>query len=1570
MNSAKSYSDPPFTNVWQPQKHCTSSHGINYIDQALKGVSFGNSSKGSREAATDLKGPLGLNLLHAPLEPLIDFIFVHGLGGGSRKTWSKSEDAYHYWPKEWLSRDPDFKNVRIFSFGYSADWTVRSGDALDISDFAQSLLGELNTCPEIRRSKTKIVFVGHSMEDPAMQDLVRRVDTMYFLATPHRGSNLAATLNNILRISFGTKQFTIDLEMNSKMIASINQSFRHYSENLHIWSFYETQQTSFINARIVEKESATLEWPKERIAYINADHRGICKFDLPSDPNFKTLKNALSSTVDHATAEILRIQCETTSAERHCLHGLLGIHDVPEDDLIAARDAKIEGSCKWLIMTPKFTSWQDPTSDTPPVFWLSGNPASGKSVLAGHVIDHLCQSNLACSYFFFKDEVAAISSVGYFLRTFAYQMALNSPEIRRFLLDMESNGTTINNNDEIVIWNKLFVNGILQLTMNVHQYWVLDALDECACSQALLPMLIKLVNSPRSRLRIFITSRHSQALDKGFLSFGKNLISQEICISDTMGDIKLFLEAHMDTLPLDTPHKQEELTERILGMSSGSFLWVRLVMQELSEIYSEEEIETVLSDIPADMNQFYTKILRNLSNDRRGAKLAKVIFTWIVCSYRPLTITEMQCALKLDSKSTVNSLRRDISSICGQLVFVDQQSRIHLIHQSAKDFLLQEDLCSNFFVDRREGHYRLASLFLDVLSKGYLRAFRVKRFEISTSSASHEAMLLDYAYTFFSEHLYQSLSSCAELFRKLYKFLDTNVLWWIETVARIGNVNDISRAAKNMKAYLVRREMHFPPIDENLREVESWITDLVRISTKFRNVLLASPSSIHGKIPSMCPSQSIVATKQKQLKNSLKVVGLSRGTWDDCLAQIDYKGQGLQAITLTHGEHTFAVGLSGGQIIVYDSATTQVKCTFDHGEKVKLLAFGTKDKFLASAGMRSIRIWNLETGSMRCSFQLGYRTVALEFTPENHGLVVATSENFVSWLDISKEEEKDRVFWHETNHDRREIIQQPPIEVVIAPDLEMIAVSSRASPILLFDLFNEVMCGELVRDRELMESVGGTYYHASAMAFNPSLEINLLVVSYGDGELVVFDPRTTELKHRIPEVHAQTLACSPNGRTLATGSPFGTIRLFEFDGTEDANLSLIYRINAYDEGVRSLVFSGDGLRFIDIRGSHCRVWEPAALVRKPFSDGNNIDISAPERALVQTMGMIEGILKPDITAIAVDSNGGWVFCGRQDGSVAVYNTHDGLENTCLYQHATDISITRIVWGDNTSILTTADESGRMLIQRLMNSSDIWSLSETIFDYRFPDAVTGLLFNPGNNILLITTASYMYIWTSESGDIHHRVPTGHNLQNYRINTHTKMPDAFIAFYPNCARIFEWGSLKELSGPGGTSLDVPGLVSYPVTTTESVESQYTMVTLTKSRLGQTPSQLRCWDTSTIDRHSIAIKAFPGLGSLGPYIYHIIGLSGTNLFFLATDLWVCSLNMDNFWLSPDVKRYFFIPADWINPTDEMQFYLTAKDEFIFVKKNELAIIKRGLDLPQIIKPLQFLPEKRFFGACYTGD
>ena len=38
-----------------------------------------------------------------------------------------------------------------------------------------------------------------------------------------------------------------------------------------------------------------LGFRRERVQYLNANHRDICKFDSPDDPNYVTLKNAIIS---------------------------------------------------------------------------------------------------------------------------------------------------------------------------------------------------------------------------------------------------------------------------------------------------------------------------------------------------------------------------------------------------------------------------------------------------------------------------------------------------------------------------------------------------------------------------------------------------------------------------------------------------------------------------------------------------------------------------------------------------------------------------------------------------------------------------------------------------------------------------------------------------------------------------------------------------------------------------------------------------------------------------------------------------------------------------------------------------------------------------------------------------------------------------------------------------------------------------------------------------------------------------------------------------------------------------
>lgn len=109
------------------------------------------------DSSADTVGPLGLRPLHLSAEPQVDLVFVHGLRGGSIKTWRKGDDPRLYWPQNWLPLDPDFQNANIHSFGYNADFRETKDSILNVHDFGRALLGEMRISPHIRKRK-KVCF--------------------------------------------------------------------------------------------------------------------------------------------------------------------------------------------------------------------------------------------------------------------------------------------------------------------------------------------------------------------------------------------------------------------------------------------------------------------------------------------------------------------------------------------------------------------------------------------------------------------------------------------------------------------------------------------------------------------------------------------------------------------------------------------------------------------------------------------------------------------------------------------------------------------------------------------------------------------------------------------------------------------------------------------------------------------------------------------------------------------------------------------------------------------------------------------------------------------------------------------------------------------------------------------------------------------------------------------------------------------------------------------------------------------------------------------------------------------
>lgn len=84
----------------------------------------------------------GLTVVYQPkhCKPIVDIIFVHGLGGRSHYTWSYRRDLDLFWP-QWLHSEPGLSEARISTYGYdSSVFPAFTKNFSCIDDFSRELL--------------------------------------------------------------------------------------------------------------------------------------------------------------------------------------------------------------------------------------------------------------------------------------------------------------------------------------------------------------------------------------------------------------------------------------------------------------------------------------------------------------------------------------------------------------------------------------------------------------------------------------------------------------------------------------------------------------------------------------------------------------------------------------------------------------------------------------------------------------------------------------------------------------------------------------------------------------------------------------------------------------------------------------------------------------------------------------------------------------------------------------------------------------------------------------------------------------------------------------------------------------------------------------------------------------------------------------------------------------------------------------------------------------------------------------------------------------------------------------
>ncbi|KAL8821642.1 MAG: hypothetical protein Q9223_000334 [Gallowayella weberi] len=1548
------------------QRACTqqsTSSAFQALQRKLHIVSLRRSAS---ESATDLIGSLGLTPLFEPEEVLADFIFVHGLRGGSRKTWSFSADPAHFWPKEWLPGDPDFKNVRIHTFGYHSNWGESKGSDFNVHDFGQNLIEEIHSSPTIARTcDVPLVLIGHSMgglvikkavilsrENPAYKTIGDRIHSLYFLATPHRGSDLAKALNNILKMVFkDTKAYVTNLERSSEAQQVISDSFRHYYSGIHIHSFLESIPINlgYGSALVVDRSSATLGYTEERVQFLDADHRSICKYESPLDPNFQTIRNRLAATIHDITRNAAHGMQEIHREHMRQLSSYLNISDAPVDDLTALEEQKLEGTCEWLTRKDSYQDWQY-NNDSPKYFWLRGKPAMGKSMMSSHVIQQL--EGTQCSYFFFKHHDRMKSSLAVFLRSMAYQMASSNRSVRQQLIERSQDDPFLEMEDARNIWRKVF-GAVFKARYHQPHYWVIDALDECKEAErqdfgGLFGFLAKIDKDVP--LKLFITSRFSSELER--LIAPLHPITEQVNAEDTTQDIRAYVERYSGSLPGESEEEQNDLAESIISKSSGCFLWAVVVIHQLKEVMFFEETEDILKQVPQEMEGLYMRSLQVLSTKTKYKYLTLSILNWTVSSMRALTALELKDALKLDINQTIfKDLEKAIPSLSGHLVSVDRHSRVQTIHQTATAFLTNPDLKSEFRVKKSEGHASLAKACLRYLCGEEMQMQKRRRSSAAIVRDRSNA-LCDYACSYFSEHLLRATSTDDELLKLLTAFLQTNILTWIEVIAQKKRMDFLTRAAKHLKAYLDRRAKSVAPLGGPIRLIDAWATDLPRIAGEFGSNLISDPSAIYRFIPPLCPPNSTIYKQfagEGASMTTFEVTGLSAQNWDDRVSCIYYGDQRAESIACRDGR--FAIGFSNGNIIVYYSESCQEVTRFKHGGGVLVMELGSLAEFLAASSRTSLKLWNVATGGLLFTHDLLPGSDPLTLCIDDNGtrLLAATArKDFFVW-DIPNGNVVKHQQWAESGTTEAAwTLGRPPTVIKIDLEHNLLAVTYRSLPVFLWDLDTFTLLGTCNLPTAGRDSLS-VQIPITDFVFNPNPEVELLAVAYMASELALYDTFRLTFKASVPS-ECDMLVASSDGRTLAGGDSSGRIHLFDFD-----TLQVLMSISLPDYGVKAMRFSNDGLRLFDLRDCECNVWEPSALIRKTVDETN----SEPSSSAIPLPSKVEAIPIediPTISALPSSANGEFIVCGNDHGCVVVYDLHTGMRKGELYKHARNCSIRSIQWNEKSGVVSTVDTASRLQVVKIVNDTARgWKKSSILLDERLSEEIIRQqLLSPNATKVLVATSKKILLYDLVEKQ---RVAEleAHTQCSPWIN-HPLQPDLVLLFERFAIRTFKWERLE----PAIPAVNIKGHEGYNIDYEHYATFEHggkLLMKFASSQPAQPASARKTYHISTLDLSRLDKSAvlhfthyFIDPNTLD--LDFIIGAT-TSVFthspillFLTKSGSICSIDIDQPVPQEAYVRHFFVPSHWLSGTESVIVMVTRRRDVLVVQRDEVAVFKNALD------------------------
>ncbi|KAI1391444.1 uncharacterized protein F4822DRAFT_427295 [Hypoxylon trugodes] len=1339
-------------------------------------------------------GPLGLTVVYTPKDvPKADIIFVHGLGGTSRWTWSKNKDPDLFWPLKFLPLEADICQARILTFGYNAEFRMKGSVSTSILDFAKDLLYDMKYARDYQNEGLNIgdvplIFVVHSMgglvvkeayiqgqNDPEYDSIIKAVSAIVFLSTPHRGTHLAETLNRILQSTMiiSSKNYISELVKNSLTLQRLNEQFRHVAPRLDIVSFYETRATSIMvkSIMVLEKESSVLGYPGEISRALDADHHGVCKFDSPKDPNYIAVKNVLVSLLEKCrSASESKTLVLRSSKKFHDLKSLLAITELPAVDYSFFRDQWVIGTCTWIIEDKKFLEWLQTPEPTSRLLWVSGGPGTGKSVLSSFIINNLVERGVYCQYFFIRFGDQKKRTLNSLLCSLAYQLAQAIPEFSQKLLDLDE-ATHYGAMAHTTTWDHIFKSILFRIDEQRPLYWIIDGLDEADDPRGIIKTLSE-VSRSSIPIRILIVGRRIQEIESAFQTVPSSLNFGTINVEGHQEDLQHYTR-HELILP-GSPDFKEGIVSRIVQDAQNNFLWIRFTISKLNQCHRRADVELALQELPNGMEAFYNRMASSIARNQMESNkaLALNILECVTCSFRGLTIVGLSQILDEDSSELLD-LGRSVVDLCGGFLDVDNEGNVTLIHQTAREYLLSDNNRS-FRVDPDVAHKHMFLCCMKHLMTIGLRS-KVNRNE--TPEFVH------YASKWWSSHLVLTAYGCEQIESVLEKFLTNHwVLTWIHIVATNDQQQLLIQVSKNLAQHFLKQQKNNAKYLVKQELLGAWSTDFAKLVGKFGAGLRRNPESIYKQIPPLCPKNSSIYRLFGEIEaKNIAILGAPFQNWGDLVARIPLNLND-QASTIVAAATLVGIATSRNVFIYSSSTFDEVKFSpIQHGEFLHRAEFNNTATLLATYGYRTTKVWETSTGTCRASVDNPSsrpRPVSMVF--KNHdSLLVGHGDKCLRLLDLNK---KSPTWQLVANLDEPELeghFLNLSSYMALSQDGALAVVAYRGHPLSAWEVDGPVHLGHCWRTREQLAR--GEVIDA---VWHPQYPEVLGL--YVEGVLFKWSPYDGKVEERF--IGASRLSVSKDGNFLATGDKYGIVKVFN-----TTNLCILHHFTSQNF-VLGLTFGHDYTRVYDIRASHWNVWEldlPIKPTAQPTYSGET-ESDRQNISIVSTKNFCQAWAEGSIIALATSPTGRLYSYGTDMGRVCLVDLHNGRQFT-IHPPRGRLQILEMSWSHDGRYISFSDASKTVFIKSVaLEEGSSEPVLETVVKISMREIsagpITQLLFHPKSSRLLVSTFHNVHTISLLSLSVDRSLElVGPKCQWI---AHPRNPELIIGFGTDRIQIMDW------------------------------------------------------------------------------------------------------------------------------------------------------------------------------------